>query len=257
MAGAELITDPWFYLAAVPAVLIVGISKGGFGGGLGVMAVPLMSLVIPPLQAAAIMLPILCIMDLVSIWAFRRYRDAPALRVLLPAAMVGLVVATATFHLVDATFVRLLVGAVAVLFALDFWLRPRRAQGPAREPSVLRGGFWGLVAGFTSFIAHAGGPPLSVYLLPLRMNKSVLVGTTIVFFIVVNYAKILPYAWLGQFQVGNLATSLVLAPLAPLGVRLGVWMHHRVSERLFYQVSYVLVFLVGAKLLTDVAREVF
>ncbi|MDX1655989.1 MAG: sulfite exporter TauE/SafE family protein [Candidatus Competibacteraceae bacterium] len=246
-----MISDPAFYLAAVPAVLIVGISKGGFGGGLGVVAVPLLSLAIDPLRAAAIMLPILCLMDLFSVWAYRRRWDPVNLRILLPAALAGIALAAATFRLVDATFVRLLVGGIAVGFALDYWLKGRRKRGGSRGPDPLKGGFWGAIAGFTSFIAHAAGPPLGVYLLPQRLEKGLFVGTTVIFFTVINYVKLVPYAWLGQLEVANLTTSLVLAPLAPLGVWLGVWLHGRIDENLFYRFCYLLVFMVGLKLLWE------
>jgi uncharacterized membrane protein YfcA len=254
-----VIDDPWFYVAATVALLIVGISKGGFGGGLGVVGVPLMSLTISPLTAAAIMLPILCLMDLFSVRAYRRKWDPVNLRILIPAAMVGIAIATVTFKYVDVTFTKLLVGGIAVSFTLDFWLRVlrRKVQGPPQDPSILRGGFWGALSGFTSFIAHAAGPPLSVYMLPQRLNRTVLVGTTVIFFTVVNYVKVLPYAWLGQFDTGNLLTSLVLAPLAPIGVTLGVWLHHRISDLSFYRVCYLLLLLTGLKLLWDVVGVLF
>lgn len=249
-----MIDDPWFYVTATVAMLIVGISKGGFGGGLGVIGVPLMSLTVSPLTAAAVMLPILCLMDLFSVRTYRRRWDAANLRILIPAALVGIAVAAATFSYVDAIFIKLLVGVIAVSFALDFWLRisRQRVQGPPKGPDVLRGGFWGGMAGFTSFIAHAAGPPLSVYMLPQRLNRTVFVGTTVIFFTVVNYLKLVPYAWLGQFETGNLLTSLVLAPLAPLGVALGVWLHHRIPDLIFYRICYLLLFLTGLKLLWDV-----
>ncbi|MGP1397964.1 MAG: sulfite exporter TauE/SafE family protein [Inquilinaceae bacterium] len=249
-----MITDPWFYAVAVPAVLIAGISKGGFGGGIAVMAVPLMSLSISPPQAAAILLPLLCLMDLFGIHAYRRRWDAPNLRILVPAALVGIAIGAATFRYLEPGPIRLLIGTIAIGFALFYWLRPILAGSklPApRGPSKARGGFWGALAGFTSFVAHAGGPPLSVYLLPQRLDKSAFVGTTVVFFLVVNYVKLVPYAWLGQFTGANLMTALVLAPLVPIGMGLGFILHRVVPERLFYEVCYVFVFLTGTKLIYD------
>lgn len=247
-----MIDDPWFYGVAVPAILIAGISKGGFGGGVGLMAVPLMALVIQPTQAAAIMLPILCLMDLFGVWAYRRQWDGRNLRVLLPAAMVGIGVGAASFRYLDGDLIRLMLGVLALSFTAHYWIRrhpgaDQRTHGPDR----VRGGFWGAVAGFTSFVAHAGGPPLSVYLLPQRLNRTLFVGTSTAFFIIVNYVKLIPYGWLGQLGTGNLATSLILAPLAPLGIWLGLLLHRRVSDALFYQVCYVLLAATGAKLLHD------
>ncbi len=244
-----MITDPWFYAAAIPAILIVGISKGGFGGGLGLLAVPLMSLVISPAQAAAIMLPILCLMDLVGLWSFRGQGDRRLLKVLIPTALVGILIGALSFRYLSDQHLKFIVGTIAVLFTLNYWLRPASQQ--PRQPSVSRGGFWGLVTGFTSFSVHAGGPPLNIYLLPLRLDKSVYIGTTIIMFAAINYLKLVPYALLGQFTSANLSTAAALAVLAPVGVRLGFWMHHRISEAWFYRICFVLLFLTGSKLLYD------
>jgi len=244
-----VITDPWFYAVAVPAVLLTGISKGGFGGGLGVLAVPLLSLQVPPLQAAAILLPILCLMDIFGAWAYRRSFSVRNLKILIPAGLTGVVIAGLTFQAVDVTATKLLIGLIAVGFSLHYWLGPR--QHRPRGVNRLKGSFWGAMAGFTSFIAHAGGPPVSVYLLPQRLDKRLFVGTTVLFFITVNYAKLVPYAWLGQFPAGNLLTSLALAPLAPLGIRLGLWLRDRVSQVWFYRACYSFLLITGLKLLHD------
>jgi len=247
-----VIQDPWFYAAAVPAVLIAGISKGGFGGSIGLIAVPLMALVISPIQAAGIMLPILCLMDLFGVWAYRNRWDARNLRILLPAALLGIAVGTATFRYLDGDMIRLMLGVMALAFVGHrLLLRGDAGQGAGRPPSVVQGGFWGTVAGFTTFVAHAGGPPVSIYLLPQRLDRTVFVATTMVFYITVNYVKLVPYAWLGQLSAGNLATAAVLAPLVPLGMWLGLMLHRRVSDRVFYRVCYGLLAATGAKLLYD------
>ncbi|TCK03077.1 sulfite exporter TauE/SafE family protein [Marinobacterium mangrovicola] len=244
-----MITDPLFYLAAVPAVLIVGISKGGFGGGLGLLAVPMMSLVISPIQAAAIMLPILCLMDLVGLWSFRGKGDFSLLKVLIPASLVGIIVGALSFNYLSERSLEFIVGAIAVLFTLNYWLRPKQRE--AKQPSTARGGFWGLITGFTSFSVHAGGPPLNIYLLPLQLEKSAYIGTTIIMFAAINYLKVIPYAVLGQFSMANLSTAAVLAILAPIGVRMGYWMHHRINEKWFYRICFVFLFVTGSKLLFD------
>lgn len=245
-----IVSDPLFYLAAIPAVLITGIAKGGFGTGAGLLAVPLMALTVAPLQAAAVMLPILCLMDLFGLWAYRGRFDGRSLRLLLPAALAGIGIGWLTAGLMDDRVIRLIVGAVAVAFTLDHWIGRRAAADP-KAPDPVKGGFWAAVSGFTSFIAHAGGPPLSVYLLPLKLDKTEFVGTAVIFFAVVNYVKLVPYTWLGQFSVANLATSLVLAPLAPLGIWLGIRLHRRTSPVWFYRLSYLMIFVVGLKLAWD------
>ena len=238
-----------FYIIAVPAVLVTGISKGGFGSGLGVLAVPAMALVVSPVQAAGVMLPILCVMDAVGIWNYRRSWDLPNMKIMVPAAVIGIVVGTLMFDYMNEQAIRLLIGSIALIFALDHWVGRRQAE-PAGT-SVIKGGFWSAVAGFTSFVAHAGGPPMSVYLLPQRLDRALFVGTTVVFFTAVNYAKLLPYWWLGQLEAGNLMTSLVLMPLAPIGVWLGIWLRDKISPPIFYETCYVFLAIVGAKLVWD------
>ncbi len=247
-----MIDDPWFYAAAIPAVLLFGISKGGFGGGLGTLAVPLMTLTVSPLQAAAILLPILCLMDLVSLWAYRNRWVWQELRVLLPASLLGIGIGTLLFEYMSANVIRLIVGSVAVSFTLHFWItRDRRRRVGLPDFPRSAGTVGGAVAGFTSFIAHAGGPPINMYLLRRPLNRTDFVATTVLFFAVVNYVKLVPYAWLGQLDADNLVTSAVLAPLAPIGVLIGVYLHKRVSDRLFFGVVYLLLFLVGVRLIYD------
>ncbi len=244
-----MLIDPVFLLAAVPAVVITGISKGGFGGGLGSMAVPLMALVISPVQAAAIMLPILCCMDLFGLWAYWRKWSVRHLMIIFPAAVLGIVLGTATFRYLDADFIRLLIGSIAVMFPAYCWLKARN-QGFG-SPKTWVGRACGTLAGFTSFVAHAGGPPINMYLLPQKLDRTVYQATTVIFFTGVNYVKLLPYGWLGQLSGENLGTSLILLPLVPVGMGLGIWLHKRVSERLFYRVCYLFLFLTGCKLIYD------
>ncbi len=244
------ITDPWFYLAAVPALLIAGISKGGFGGGLAIVGVPLMSLVVAPAQAAAIMLPILILMDWIGVGAYRRTWDGTTLAVMLPGAAVGIALGGLVFGALNEDLVRLVLGAVAVAFSVNFF-PPRRQAKPARPPSAWRGGLFGGLSGFTSTIAHAGGPPASMYLLPLRLDKTVFVGTTVILFTAINMMKVVPYGLIGQFSGTNLLTSLALAPLAPLGVLTGLWLHRRIDERVFYRLCYGFVLITGLKLIHD------
>ena len=244
-----MITDPIFYLAAFPGVIIVGLSKGGFGPGTSLLAIPLLTMVIPPLQAAAIMLPILCVMDLAGLWGYRGKWSRRVMAVILPGALLGIGIGTLAADYVDDAAIEVIIGAVAVIFVAQKWLG--RKDDTPRPDHRVKGFICGAGAGFTSFIAHAGGPPLQVYLLPLRMDKTLYVGTTIVFFAVVNYVKLIPYAYLGQFTTANLLTAAVLAPVAVGGVYLGMWLHNRLNDTLFYKITYALTFLVGLKLLFD------
>ncbi|MBD2858292.1 sulfite exporter TauE/SafE family protein [Spongiibacter sp. KMU-158] len=243
-----MISDPFFYLCAIPAVLIFGMAKGGFGGGVSVISVPLISLAVSPVQAASILLPILIVMDGVALWSFRGRWDSANLRIIIPGAILGIFLGSLSFHFFSEHMIRILIGSIAVIFCLDYWFRPVLA---AAGPSVLRGGFWGTIAGFTSFGIHAGGPPISIYLLPQRMEKTRLMGTMAVFFAVVNLIKLLPYGLQGNLATQNLFTALVLMPLAPIGVRLGYFLLHKVDEKQIYRICYFFLFIVGLKLLGD------
>jgi len=245
-----MITDPWFYAAAVPAVFLVGLSKGGFGGSIAMLGIPLMSLVISPIQAAAIMLPILVVMDMVGLVSYRGLYDARVLRIMIPGAIVGILVGYLTAAWVTADHVKLIVGCVALMFSLNFWLG-KRMQAAARTNHVPSGLFWGAIAGFTSFVSHAGGPPYQMYTLPLKLEKRLFAGTAIIFFSAVNMVKLVPYFLLGQFSSTNLTTSVVLLPLAPAAILIGVWAVRKISQDLFYRITYTAVFLVSLKLIHD------
>lgn len=244
-----MITDPWFYAAAIPAILLMGISKGGFGSGAGIFATPLMALVVPIPQAAAILLPILIVMDVAGLWAYRGTFSRENMRVILVGGVLGVALGTLTFRYFSDAWIRIVLGAMAVGFVLQrYVIRAGRHPAPRSTPKGL---FWSVVSGLTSTVAHAGGPPLSIYLLPQRLDKTVLVGTTVVFFAVINVVKLAPYAWLGLFEAQNLATSLALSPLAPVGIWVGYTLVRRIPEDLFYRICYALLLVVGLKLLWD------
>jgi uncharacterized membrane protein YfcA len=245
-----VITDPLFYAAAVPAILLMGVSKGGFGSGAGLFATPLMALTVPIPQAAAIMLPILIAMDITGLWAYRGRYSRENLKLILAGGIVGIAIGALTFRYLSDAWIRVILGAMSIAFVAQRYL-VRASSGTPAPRSTAKGFFWSAAAGVTSTIAHAGGPPLSIYLLPQRLEKSVLVGTTVVFFAAVNLVKLVPYAWLGLFDTRNLWTSAVLIPLAPVGIFLGVKLMRRLSEALFYRVCYSLLLVVGAKLLWD------
>lgn len=244
-----MITDPWFYAAAIPAVLLVGISKGGFGSGAGIFATPLMALTVPIPQAAAIMLPILIVMDAVGLWAYRGKFNRENLPVLLVGGVIGIALGAIAFRYLSDAWTRLVLGAISVGFVMHYY--GFRVGSRTVAASRVKGFFWSTVSGLTSTIAHAGGPPLSIYLLPLRLEKSLLVGTTVVFFAVINLVKLIPYAWLDLFDGRNLSTSAALAPLAPIGIFAGYQMMRRVNEVVFYRICYALLAVVGLRLLWE------
>jgi uncharacterized membrane protein YfcA len=246
-----LITDPAFYAAAIPAVLLMGLAKSGLGG-FGALATPLMALAIPVPQAAAIMLPLLFVMDVIGLQQLWREADRPLLRLLLPAGLIGTVVGTVSFGLLSTQAVAGIVGALTLLFLAQRLVFPPRADAP--PPSRRLGFVLGIASGFTSFVAHAGSPPISAYVLPLRLEPIRFAATMAVFFAAVNLSKWIPYAWLGLIDGRNMATSLALAPLAPIGVWLGVWLTRRIAALWFYRLAYIGMALTGVKLLYDGLR---
>lgn len=248
-----LITDPLFYLVAIPAVLLVGISKGGFGSAFGGIGVPLMALAVSPQQAAAILLPVLCLIDLVGLRVYYRKWDVANLKIMIPGALVGIALGALSFGMLKESHIRILVGSIAVLFTLNNWFGLASRQEPAGR-SLVKGTFWSGVSGLTSFIAHAGGPPAQVYMLPQRLDKTSYVATISLFFMIVNAVKLVPYAWLGQFSAANLSTSLLLAPLVPLGVWLGLWLQDRINHEWFYRITQSCLFLTGLQLIYQGAR---
>ena len=252
MGPRMFITDPWFYAIAVPAVLLMGVSKSGFLMGFGSLATPLMALTVPVPQAAAIMLPLLLVMDVTGIKQLWRERDRELLRLLLPAGLLGTLVGTLLFGLLSEKTVAAVVGGLTLLFLAQRLVFPPRRDAPPPPKAV--GFVLGVVGGFTSFVAHAGSPPLSAYLLPLRLEPLRLAATMAVLFGAINLSKWIPYAWLGLLDGRNLVTSLALMPLAPLGVWLGVWATRRIDPAWFYRIAYTGMFLTGAKLLWDGLR---
>jgi len=244
------ITDPLFYAIAIPVVLLTGISKTGIPGLFGGMAVPFLSLVIPPVQAAALMLPILCFIDLFGLRAFRGIYDRRNMPILLTGLAIGIVLGMLVFGLVPRDVMRIFIGTIAVAFALNNilgWARNR----PSTTASWPRGIFWSSLSGLTSFVAHAGSPPIMAYLLPQRLERRVYVGTTVWFFFASNYAKLIPYAYLGQLDLTNLATAALLLPFVPVGVKLGVFVQGKLNENIFYRLSYWALLGIGLKLLYD------
>ncbi|NIX77937.1 sulfite exporter TauE/SafE family protein [Microvirga terricola] len=246
-----MITDPVFYAAAVPAVVLMGLAKGGFSG-LGLLSLPLMALVLSPIQAAAITLPILIVQDVVTVWAYRHTWDRRNVAILLPSAMVGILSGYLLAAKVSDAAVTLAVGLIAVAFAVRRMVLERRATPPqAARADVPRGVVWGWVTGFTSMIAHAGGPPFQIYVMPQKLPRDVFVGTGAVFFAVANWIKVPPYIALGQFTPENLATAAALFPVAIASTWAGVRLVRRVSGEKFYTLVYMLLIVVGTKLVVD------
>jgi uncharacterized membrane protein YfcA len=244
-----VITDPIFWLAAIVAVTALGLSKGGFSG-IGTISAPLLALVMPPLQALAILLPILLVQDAVTIWAYRKTFDRWNLAVVIPGQVIGAGLGWLIAAQVDDAHVRIAVGVIAVAFVLNHWLGARAAESTGR-PAPAKGVIWGAVSGVASFLANTGGPALQAFLLPQRMPKEVFVGTLSILFATANALKIVPYYTLGQLSALNMTTALALLPLAVASNLLGVWLVRRTPAGVFYRIIYVLILLIGLELIRN------
>ncbi|MEX6508571.1 sulfite exporter TauE/SafE family protein [Jiella sp. M17.18] len=245
-----MITDPFFYLCAVPAVFLVGLSKGGFGGTIAVIGVPLMAFAVDPVTAAGILLPIMVVMDLIGLVAWRGQFDRGVIVSMLPAAVLGIFVGYAAAELVSEDGIRLILGLLALWFVADWVFKSRHVTEP-KPRNGLKAKLWGAASGFASFVSHSGGPPYQVYVLPLKLAPATFAGTAVVFFAVVNAVKLVPYFLLGQFSPGNLETSAVLLPLAPLATLTGIWLVRRIDTAVFYKLVYAFLVPVGLKLVFD------
>jgi uncharacterized protein len=248
-----VLTDPLFLLLAIPAVTFLGLAKGGFSG-VGMIATPLLALILPPLQAAAILLPILLLQDVISVWVYRKDYSAANLKVLMPGGAIGVAVAWALAAYVSDHHVRFAIGVIGVAFVLNAWFG--RIPTDAKPASTFGGMFWGGLSGFTSTLSQAGAPPFQIYVLPLRLPKMTLVGTAAIFFAALNVMKVAPYFALGQFSTEGLVTTLGLTPLAIATNFLGIWLVQRTPTKLFYQIAYVLVFLICLALLWQGGRHI-
>lgn len=227
----------------------MGISKSGFGAGFGALAVPLMAMVVTVPQAAAILMPVLLLADVLGLAAFRKHFDRALLKFLLPFGLLGTVVGTLLFRLLDAHVVAAVTGGVTLLFLAQRLLFPPRADSP--PPPRWLGGLLSTIGGFTSFVAHAGSPPINAYVIPMRLPPLVFTATLSYFFFAVNMSKWIPYAWLGLLDLRNMSTSLVLLPLVPFGVYAGIRIARHIQPALFYRLVYLGMFLTGVKLVWD------
>ncbi|RJF95117.1 sulfite exporter TauE/SafE family protein [Noviherbaspirillum saxi] len=245
-------TDLIFYALAIPAILLTGVSKSGFSA-LGGIAVPLMSLAIAPRQAAGIMLPILVLTDIVGLRAYYGRWDRAILRTLIPGSLLGILIGALSFGTFSEDAIRLLIGVISVLFVVSRLVLPALTRATT-SLSFLRGTCLSGLAGFTSFVAHAGAPPVMMYLLPLRLEKVTYIATNNMFFFITNLVKLVPYALLGQLSASNLSSSLVLTPLVPLGVFLGFRLQRMVNEVWFFRIAQAGLLLTGLQLIWQGTR---
>lgn len=237
----------WEWVLAVIAAVSVGLAKGGLSM-VGVISVPLMALVMSPIQAAGMLLPVYIVSDLGGLIAYRKNFDRAVLVKLMPGAILGILLGWATSSFVSDKSVELVVGVIGLVFAVSA-LWKRRVEAAARHPDWLRGSLWGTISGYTSFVAHAGAAPYQVYAQPLRMSPLVYAGTTTIFFAVCNWVKLVPYAMLGQLSTENLKVAAILTIPALLSVQAGIWIVKRLSPTIFYKLITWMLLIVSIRLI--------
>ena len=251
---SAVIEDPLFYLVAIPSVILLGLGKGGFAG-LGMISVPLLTLRVPILQAATVILPLLVTQDAISVWAYRRAWSAWNLKVLMPGAVLGMAVGTLFASHVSNAAIEIAGGAIGLSFVLyrwiGRWLWPhlvRAGEKPTR-PHALLGVFWGSLAGFMSLLINVGAPAYQIHVLPQRLDKLTFVGTTVIMFAFMNMMKVPSYYLLGQFSARNFLTSLALLPLAVASNYFGIWLVRKTRSVPFYRITYLLMFSISVALI--------
>jgi len=246
-------TDPFLITMAVLAVIIVGISKSGFGAAFGNLAVPLVAMATTPAHAVALLLPSLMVMDILGLVVFRRRIDLGLLKQMIPAGLLGIVIGALTFQWVSVDGLKLTLGVLSILFVLQRWsgIAGRLHAAASEAQDRWLGRFWSLISGFTSFVAHAGGPPLSMYLIPKQMDRVIYVGTSAVFFAVINASKWVPYVWLDLFPLDTLMAGALLAVVSPVGYWIGLRSLKWFDGPVFYRIIEVSLLLAGAKLIWD------
>ncbi|WP_313805619.1 sulfite exporter TauE/SafE family protein [Sphingobium sp.] len=245
--------DPLYLICAILAVTISGLGKGGFAG-LGMLSMPIMAQGVNPIRGAAILLPILVVQDIVGVWAFRRTWDRAILAAMMPGMAMGVLLGYALAAMVDERIVTGIIGLLSLLFGLyRLWLE-RGGKVPLRSNSPYWvGTLFGMGSGFASQIAHAGAPPFQMWVIPRQLPRDVLVGTTAIAFAAMNWMKIPTYAALGQFTQANLQASALLLPVALAATAAGVVLVRKVDAQRFYTLIYILMVVLGFRLVVQMA----
>lgn len=245
-----MILDPWFLFAAVLAAFLIGLAKGGMQVT-GMLATPILSLQVEPLRAAAILLPVFIVSDIVGVWTFRKNYDRGNLITLIPSALTGIFLGWLLAAAVPPRAVAGMIGVIGLAYIIHahsgWWKRAPSGKPPNR----LIGWICGILSGFTSFISHAGAPPYQIYVLPQRLDKLVYAGTSAIVFASMNAAKLIPYWALGEFPVSSLKISMLLLPIGILATLLGVYLVKVIPEKTYYLLAEVCLAAISVKLLWD------
>ena len=238
-----------FWVFAAVATLVAGASKGGVPG-IGILAVPILAQVIPATAAAGFLLPLYVVSDFYGLWLYRKDYDLRNIQIMLLAGCIGIGFGWATAHYNSDELVKLIVGVIGIWYTFDLFLS-RKKDAVTKPADIPRGLFWGTIAGFTSFVAHAGGIPFQMYVLPQRLSKMKYAGTSTIVFAIINALKLPPYWMLGQINLTSLEKCLYLVPVALFGAWAGFKLTKILPEGPFFKAVEIALLLVSLKLIYD------
>ena len=244
-----------FFSFTAPAVILFGIAKGAAIGSLALIATPLMLLVMPLPQALAVLLPILMAMDWIAFYKYRKNFSKKNLLIMIPAGLIGTIIGFYTFTFFKEEDLKLIIGIIGLIFTLNYYIKINKEI--KQKTSFVKGSFWSITSGFAGFCVHSGGTPISVYLVPLGLEKSIYVGTRITYFFYLNIFKLIFYIPLGIINLDNFKTSLMLSPFIPIGILFGFWIVKNVPQKIYYNIIYALIFLSSLKLIYENFYKVF
>jgi uncharacterized membrane protein YfcA len=239
-----------FFITVIPAIILYGIAKSGLGGSMTLISIPLMTIVMPLNEALGIVLPILIFSDFIATYKYRKEFDLSTLKLMVPFAAIGVVIGSLTFSYFSEELLKFIIGLMGFLFAGHYFFLKKNKEAKS-EKNFLKGGICSTISGFTSFCVHAGGTPVSIYLLPLRLKKEIYVGTRIIFFTFMNLIKLPFYINLSMTNFVTFKQSVVLFPVAFIGILIGYRLLKIIKEKLFYNIIYILIFLSSSKLIFD------
>ncbi|WP_114638972.1 sulfite exporter TauE/SafE family protein [Polynucleobacter necessarius] len=239
-----------FFVCAFISVILMGISKSGFGAGLGILSLPLMASQSSINEALAILLPLLIAMDLVGLRRFIKNADWKLLKLIIPPAFLGMLLGMIFFTAITPKVLTLSIGIFTLLFLIQN-LAMEYFDFKEAKPYLWLGRAMGLTSGFTSFVAHIGGPPITVFMLRAKLLPMVYTSTLGVFFTIINFAKLGPYSYLGLLNFGQFATSLLLLPCVPVGVYFGFYLAKRISMKWYYRIVRFFLLVASIKLIAD------
>ena len=239
-----------FFITVIPAIILYGIAKSGLGGSMTLISIPLMTIVMPLNEALGIVLPILIFSDFIATYKYRKEFDLPTLKLMVPFAAIGVVIGSLTFSYFSEELLKFIIGLMGFLFAGHYFFLKKNKEAKS-EKNFFKGGICSTISGFTSFCVHAGGTPASIYLLPLRLKKEIYVGTRIIFFTFMNLIKLPFYLNLSMTNIVTFKQSVILFPVAFIGILIGYRLLRIIKEKLFYNIIYILIFLSSSKLIFD------